>query len=196
MVWLIDFQGFNMSNISVKVTRETAHVLQEHYPERLGLAILYNPPKFFESFWTVVKPFLEPKTYRKVKFVYSDDIGTEKIMEDLFDMEQLESAFGGLNQSGFNINDYAERMKEDDKRMPLFWSRESPAAFSGPSSATIPCFNPGNSECDSDDSDKEHEENSSPCRLASDHLSEINLLEINGGGNSTMEIQSGSDRAT
>eukprot|EP00268_Persea_americana_P025814 TRINITY_DN2518_c0_g1_i2.p1 TRINITY_DN2518_c0_g1~~TRINITY_DN2518_c0_g1_i2.p1 ORF type:complete len:118 (+),score=31.71 TRINITY_DN2518_c0_g1_i2:968-1321(+) len=117
-------------------------------------------------------------------------------MEDLFDMEQLESAFGGLNQSGFNINDYAERMKEDDKRMPLFWSRESPAAFSGPSSATIPCFNPGNSECDSDDSDKEHEENSSPCRLASDHLSEINLLEINGGGNSTMEIQSGSDRAT
>nr|DAD21908.1 TPA_asm: hypothetical protein HUJ06_023371 [Nelumbo nucifera] len=53
MVWLIDFQGFNMSNISVKVTRETAHVLQDHYPERLGVAILYNPPKFFESFWTV-----------------------------------------------------------------------------------------------------------------------------------------------
>ncbi|RWR84070.1 random slug protein 5-like protein [Cinnamomum micranthum f. kanehirae] len=196
MVWLIDFQGFNMSNISVKVTRETAHVLQEHYPERLGLAILYNPPKFFESFWTVVKPFLEPKTYRKVKFVYSDDHGTKKIMEDLFDMEQLESAFGGLNQSGYNINDYAERMKEDDKRMPLFWSRENPAAFSGPSSATIPCFNPVNSECDSDDSDKEHVENSSPCGLASDHLSEVNLLEINGGGNSTMEIQSGSDKAT
>lgn len=53
MVWLIDFQGFNLSNISVKVTRETAHVLQDHYPERLGLAILYNPPKFFEPFWTV-----------------------------------------------------------------------------------------------------------------------------------------------
>lgn len=53
MVWLIDFEGFNLSHISVKVTRETAHVLQDHYPERLGLAILYNPPKFFEPFWTV-----------------------------------------------------------------------------------------------------------------------------------------------
>lgn len=42
-----------MSSISVKVTRETAHVLQNYYPERLGLAILYNPPKIFESFWTV-----------------------------------------------------------------------------------------------------------------------------------------------
>ena len=43
MVWLIDFEGFNLSNISVKLTRETAHVLQDHYPERLGLAILFNP---------------------------------------------------------------------------------------------------------------------------------------------------------
>lgn len=53
MVWLIDFHGFNMSNISIKVTRETAHVLQEHYPERLGVAILYDAPKFFEPFWKV-----------------------------------------------------------------------------------------------------------------------------------------------
>ena len=57
MVWLIDFQGFNLSHISVKITRETAHVLQDHYPERLGLAILYNPPKFFEPFWTVYPSF-------------------------------------------------------------------------------------------------------------------------------------------
>lgn len=53
MVWLIDFQGWNMSSISMNVTRETAHILQDHYPERLGLAILYSPPKIFESFWKV-----------------------------------------------------------------------------------------------------------------------------------------------
>lgn len=53
MIWMIDFHGFNLSHISIKVTRETAHVLQEHYPERLGIAILYNPPKIFEPFWMV-----------------------------------------------------------------------------------------------------------------------------------------------
>ncbi|XVE60459.1 hypothetical protein DITRI_Ditri05aG0130200 [Diplodiscus trichospermus] len=134
MVWLIDFNGFNMSHISVKVTRETAHVLQDHYPERLGVAILYNPPKFFEPFWTVVKPFLEPKTQNKVKFVYSNDLNTKKIMEDLFDVEKLESAFGGNDDSGFNINKYAERMKEDDKRIPAFWTKGNPqsAATSQP----------------------------------------------------------------
>ncbi|XP_054788650.1 uncharacterized protein LOC129294365 [Prosopis cineraria] len=123
MVWLIDFEGFSLSNISVKVTRETAHVLQDHYPERLGLAILYNPPKFFEPFFKMVKPLLEPKTYNKVKFVYSDDHNTKKIMEDLFDMDSLESSFGGNNNSEFDINIYAERMREDDRKMPSFWTR-------------------------------------------------------------------------
>ncbi|XWS25260.1 hypothetical protein CRYUN_Cryun27aG0054000 [Craigia yunnanensis] len=152
MVWLIDFNGFNMSHISVKVTRETAHVLQDCYPERLGVAILYNPPKFFEPFWTVVKPFLEPKTQNKVKLVYSDDLNTKKIMEDLFDMEKLESAFGGNEDSGFNINQYAERMKEDDKRIPTFWTMGNPQSAAPPQPMpTSPVdLNPVNLNSDSD----------------------------------------------
>lgn len=53
MVWLIDFAGFSLPNVSLLVTKLTADVLQGHYPERLGVAILYNAPKFFESFWKV-----------------------------------------------------------------------------------------------------------------------------------------------
>lgn len=128
MVWLIDFHGFNMSHISVKVTKETAHILQDRYPERLGLAILYNAPKFFEPFWMVVKPFLERKTYNKVKFVYPNDHNSLKIMEEHFDMDKLESSFGGNSQVGFNITDYAARMREDDTKMPLFWSRRNSSA--------------------------------------------------------------------
>ncbi|XP_044511265.1 phosphatidylinositol transfer protein 3-like [Mangifera indica] len=157
MVWLIDFQGFNLSHISVKVTRETAHVLQDRYPERLGLAILYNPPKFFEPFWTVVKPFLEPKTQNKVKFVYSDDLDSKKIMEELFDMDKLESAFGGNDNSGFNIDKYAERMQEDDKRMPSFWAKEkeSRPPVEPQSTLTLAASNSFNLNSDSDISDKE-----------------------------------------
>ncbi|BBN69278.1 Sec14p-like phosphatidylinositol transfer family protein [Prunus dulcis] len=120
MVWLIDFQRWSSSSISLKVTRETAKVLQNHYPERLGLGILYNPPKIFESFWTMVKPFLEPKTYKKMKFVYSDNPQSQKTMEDLFHMDKLESAFGGKNSCGFDYQAYAQRMREDDKKMSSF----------------------------------------------------------------------------
>ncbi|KAG9451590.1 hypothetical protein H6P81_011555 [Aristolochia fimbriata] len=196
MVWLIDFQGFNMGHISMKVTRETAHVLQDHYPERLGVAILYNPPKIFESFWTVVKPFLEPKTYRKVKFVYSDDPNSKKIMEDLFDMDNLETAFGGNSQEGFNINEYAVRMREDDKRMPSLWTRKDPQVQAASPTAPIEpslSFNTGNSDSDSDVSPKESAENSSPAKLASDN-SEENLLEVGGNANGLPELHSGVEK--
>ncbi|KAK1406768.1 hypothetical protein QVD17_38376 [Tagetes erecta] len=133
MIWLIDFHGFNLSNISIKSTKETAYILQEQYPERLGLAILYNPPKFFEPFYKVVKPFLEPKTANKVKFVYSDDPNTKTIMENLFCMDELESAFGGKNEESFDIKKYAEKMKEDDAKRIVLYGKES---------CSDPCLNP------------------------------------------------------
>uniref|UniRef100_A0A2P2IVA9 CRAL-TRIO domain-containing protein n=1 Tax=Rhizophora mucronata TaxID=61149 RepID=A0A2P2IVA9_RHIMU len=151
MVWLIDFHGFNLSNISLKVTRETAHILQDHYPERLGLAILYNPPKFFEPFWMAAKAFLDPKTYKKVKFVYFDEPSTMKIMEDVFDIEQLEYAFGGKNNTGFDIGKYAERMKEDDKRIPSLWTKTSaPSSVPQMDSTTAASLDSLNLDSDSD----------------------------------------------
>ncbi|XP_058085512.1 uncharacterized protein LOC131232984 [Magnolia sinica] len=191
MVWLIDFQGFSMSNISVKVTRETAYVLQEHYPERLGLAILYNPPKFFEPFYTLVKPFLEPKTCRKLKFIYSDDLSTKKIMEDFFNLEKLDSAFGGLNMSSFNINEYAERMREDDKRTPLFWKMENPCiSMETPVAAFLPSFSSGKKGSESDDSGKEHAEDTSPHGMASNLSSDGCFLDSNASENDAVDIQS------
>lgn len=53
MVWLVDFQGYALSKLSLKVTKDTARILQNCYPERLALAILYNPPKVFETFYAV-----------------------------------------------------------------------------------------------------------------------------------------------
>ncbi|KAK6940132.1 CRAL-TRIO lipid binding domain [Dillenia turbinata] len=188
MVWLIDFHGFNLSNISVKVARETAHILQDHYPERLGLAILYNPPKFFEPFWTVVKPFVEPKTTNKVKFVYSDDPNRKKIMEEVFDMDQLESAFGGNNSEGFDISKYAERMREDDRRMPSFWTaghtpREEPVPEPTPTSSI--CLDSTNSDSESDASDKEKANKSSSHGVDSEESSPDNneqaIKEIKNG---------------
>ncbi|KAE8669428.1 Sec14p-like phosphatidylinositol transfer family protein isoform 5 [Hibiscus syriacus] len=188
MVWLIDFNGYNMRHTSMKVTRETAHVLQDHYPERLGVAILYNPPKFFEPFWKVVKPFLEPKTQKKVKFVYSDDPSSKKIMEDLFDMEKLESAFGGYDYSGFNISHYAERMRGDDKRMSAFWTRGNPPSAAPPQ--PMPTFfidlNSINLNSDSSASDN-GKVDSSPS-----HVSDSETLSPNG----SFLVNEGSDNGT
>jgi len=54
MAWLIDFTGWSITNnVPLKSARETISILQNHYPERLAIAFLYNPPRIFEAFWKV-----------------------------------------------------------------------------------------------------------------------------------------------
>nr|XP_034921061.1 phosphatidylinositol transfer protein PDR16-like [Populus alba]TKS09342.1 SEC14 cytosolic factor family protein [Populus alba] len=54
MAWLIDFTGLSINNTPpIKSARDTVNILQNHYPERLAVAFLYNPPRIFEAFWKV-----------------------------------------------------------------------------------------------------------------------------------------------
>lgn len=71
----------------------------------------------FLYFLQMVKPFLEQKTYKKVKFAYSNDPQSKKVMESIFDMDKLESSFGGKSAAGFDYKTYAQRMKAEDKKM-------------------------------------------------------------------------------
>ena len=143
----------------------------------------------------MVKPFLEPKTAKKVKFVYADDPNTMKIMEDLFDLDQIESAFGGKDTNGFDVNNYAERMREDDKRMPSFWASgnagngeasHQPSLSSGSSGFS---FNPTKSESDSDVSDEKMDKSSSHDGEAEEVSPDENLPERNSSGNATTEVK-------
>ncbi|KAK7311606.1 hypothetical protein RJT34_09859 [Clitoria ternatea] len=141
LVWLIDFQGFNMSHISFKIARETVHVLQQYYPKRLGLIMLCNAPAIFQPFFRMLKPLLEAEIYSKIKFGYAHDPNTKKIMQDLFDMDKLESAFGGNGDTGVDINKFAERMKEDESKIYSFWTRAkslSQVSLNAPSDSSVP----------------------------------------------------------
>lgn len=42
-------------------------------------------------------------------------------MEEEFDVDQLESAFGGKGKADFDFDKYSERMRDDDKRMQSQW---------------------------------------------------------------------------
>lgn len=68
------------------------------------------------SFMQVVKPFLEPKTYKKVRFAYSNDPQSQKIMEALFDINKLDSSFGGRSRVGFDYEAFGQLMRADDKK--------------------------------------------------------------------------------
>lgn len=72
MMWLIDFSGWSITNsVPMKTAKETANILQNHYPERLASAFLYNPPRIFEAIWKVCFLLFIPKSEHVQEFYVS-----------------------------------------------------------------------------------------------------------------------------
>lgn len=90
---LIDFKPYkvNTKNTSkmpsVGTGREVLHILQTHYPERLGKALLTNIPWYASAFLKIIHPFIDPLT--REKLVYSEPF------PNYVPKEQLEKDFGG-----------------------------------------------------------------------------------------------------
>ncbi|XP_038715391.1 phosphatidylinositol transfer protein PDR16-like isoform X2 [Tripterygium wilfordii] len=122
MAWLIDFTGWSVTNnVPIKSARETINILQNHYPERLAIAFLYNPPRIFEAFWKIVKYFIDAKTFQKVKFVYPKDTDSVELMRSYFDDENLATEFGGKAALKYEHEDFSRQMAQDDLKTAAFW---------------------------------------------------------------------------
>ncbi|TGO28688.1 hypothetical protein BPAE_0024g00330 [Botrytis paeoniae] len=52
--------------------REVLNILQTHYPERLGRALIINVPWMVNGFFKLITPFIDPLTKAKLKF--NDDM--------------------------------------------------------------------------------------------------------------------------
>lgn len=68
---LIDFTGYSMRVApSFATQRATLAILQHHYPERLGLAVLWGAPRLFHLAYKALRPFVDPVTAAKIVFLY------------------------------------------------------------------------------------------------------------------------------
>ncbi|KAF0928007.1 hypothetical protein E2562_037224 [Oryza meyeriana var. granulata] len=114
VTWLLDLRGWAISSTPLSTSRESMHIVQNYYPGMIAVAILSNTPRIFESFWKILKHFLEAKMNEKVKFVYTNNPESHKIVSEMFDMDRLETAFGGRNSITIDIDSYAERMRRSD----------------------------------------------------------------------------------
>lgn len=91
---LINFQSSSgRSNTAPPISqaKEVLSILQTHYPERLGKALIINMPWMVVGFFKIIKPLLDPVTKEKLKF--NED------MKTYVPAEQLSTDFsaGALN---------------------------------------------------------------------------------------------------
>ncbi|XP_019152511.1 PREDICTED: random slug protein 5-like [Ipomoea nil] len=139
MAWLIDFTGWSITNnVPIKSARDTVNILQNHYPERLAVAFLYSPPRIFEAFWKIVKYFLDPITFQKVKFVYPKNKDSVELMKSYFDMDNLPTEFGGKATLNYDHEEFSRLMAQDDVKTAKWWGFEkSHTIANGLSSAEV-----------------------------------------------------------
>ncbi|KAJ5656222.1 CRAL/TRIO domain protein [Penicillium longicatenatum] len=59
-------------NASIGQAKSTLDILQNHYPERLGRALIINSPFYVWPFFKIITPFIDPATREKLK--YNEDL--------------------------------------------------------------------------------------------------------------------------
>ncbi|KAI5840170.1 CRAL-TRIO domain-containing protein, partial [Morchella snyderi] len=85
---LIDFKSATSSTSpSVGQGREVLNILQMHYPERLGRALIINIPWFVSLFFKAINPFIDPLT--REKLIFNEDL------RKYVPADQLDIKFGG-----------------------------------------------------------------------------------------------------
>lgn len=88
----------------VAVTRDCMHVLQHHYPERLGKGLFTNVPWVGHLFFKMALPFIDP--YTRLKTIFDGNFA------DWVPSEQLDKQWGGLLDFDYNHNVYWPALNE------------------------------------------------------------------------------------
>lgn len=116
---LIDFKahpvGTQLGKIPpVGIGRQVLHILQTHYPERLGKALLTNIPWLGWTFLKIIHPFIDPLTREKLVF--------DQPFINYVPKEQLDKDFEGLVNFEYDHKKYWEVMMKisQDKKHQYF----------------------------------------------------------------------------
>ncbi|KAI0042536.1 CRAL/TRIO domain-containing protein [Auriscalpium vulgare] len=96
---IVDYKSTTLrTNPSISVARKVLTILQHHYVETLGRAIVVNLPLLLNFFYKGISPFLDPVTRDKMRF-----------NPDLFELiprAQLDADFGGEYEFQFDHEVY------------------------------------------------------------------------------------------
>ncbi|PVF96100.1 CRAL/TRIO domain-containing protein [Serendipita vermifera] len=104
LVIIVDYRSTTLrTNPSISVAAKVLTILQNHYPERLGRAIVVNLPFILQFFYKGISPFLDPVTKEKMRF--------NPDLKELVPDDHLDVQFGGSYNYEFEPTVYWDTLK-------------------------------------------------------------------------------------
>jgi CRAL/TRIO domain/CRAL/TRIO, N-terminal domain len=91
---------------SMSVSKATLQIMQNHYPERLSHAFLFDAPSFFLPLFRMLRPFIDPVTFGKIHFVQQADAHTNPVCTSVLDPSTTPEEYGGHFKYQFNVDEY------------------------------------------------------------------------------------------
>ncbi|KAG9007797.1 hypothetical protein FRB94_001697 [Tulasnella sp. JGI-2019a] len=140
MMILVDYRSASLkTNPSISTAIKVLGILQNHYVERLGRAIVVRLPVLLNFFFKGIGPFMDPVTREKMKFNPS--------LPDLIPAEHLEAEFGGNFNYKFDHKSYWEQVcrhsgvRPDGSRYTPDW-KKTISVETTPDSTSVPASLP------------------------------------------------------
>jgi hypothetical protein len=102
LCWILDFSEFGerrKSPESKQVSKNSSEILQNHYPERLGLAFVVNAPWYMYYLYKAVSIFMSASTKSKIRWVNGSTEELGKQLMEFISEDQLEIKYGGKNDA-------------------------------------------------------------------------------------------------
>ncbi|KAF8906927.1 CRAL-TRIO domain-containing protein [Mucidula mucida] len=142
LVIIVDYKSTTLrTNPSISIARKVLHILQQHYVETLGRALVVNLPMLLNFFYKGISPFLDPITRDKMRF--------NPDLLELIPASHLDADFGGEHAYEFEPTSYWDQIVEacgiapDGTRVAGHPDAILPASSSNtsepPPSASSPC---------------------------------------------------------
>jgi len=91
-VCITDLTGYGIRNNDMGLAKEQSQVLQNYYPERMGVTFVVNAPWYLSTVWKIIQGWLEERTKRKIQFLGSD---YQSILLQVIDQDVLPDFLGG-----------------------------------------------------------------------------------------------------
>ncbi|KDQ57118.1 hypothetical protein JAAARDRAFT_35722 [Jaapia argillacea MUCL 33604] len=115
---MIDYADRANKSPSFNTSRTVLNILQTHYPERLGRALILNVPFILKAFYRLITPFIDPMTRPKMRF------NPQVVTDGLFTADQVVKNWGGERDLEWDHDKYwpalirmcAERKAENLER--------------------------------------------------------------------------------